>query len=58
MLDLSNLYRFSLDRYTTRSYLVYYTDVVDDTPRVVVLDHNALRLRIMYAYHDVPIVDI
>ena len=45
------LYLFSLDRHTTRKglqcSLLYYTAVIDDTPRVVVPDHDDLRLRIM-----------
>ena len=33
---------------------MYYTAVAGDTPRVVVPDHNNLRLRIMYKCHDDP----
>ena len=50
--DLPPLYRSSVDRYTTRNGLLYYTVVAGDTPRVVVPTHNDLRLRIMYACHD------
>ena len=52
--DLSALYRSSLDRYTTRNRLLYYTAVAGDTPRVVVPTHNDLRLRILYECHDAP----
>ena len=52
--DLSALYRSSSDRYTTHNWLLYYTAVAGDTPRVVVPAHNDLRLRIMYECHDAP----
>ena len=52
--DLTALYRSSVDRYTTRNGLLYYTAVAGETPRVVVPDHNDLRLRIMYESHDAP----
>ena len=52
--DLPPLYRSSVDRYTIRNGLLYYTVVAGDTPRVVVPTHNDLRLRIMYECHDAP----
>ena len=52
--DLPALYRSSVDRYTVRNGLLYYTAVAGDTPRVVVPTHNDLRLRIMYEFHDAP----
>ena len=52
--DLLPLFRSSVDRYTTRNGLLYYTVVAGDTPRVVVPTHNDLRLRIMYECHDTP----
>ena len=48
------VYRSSTDRYTVHNGLLKYTAVAGDTPRVVVLDHGDLRLRIMYEYHDAP----
>ena len=53
--DLPALYRSPLDRYTTRNGLLYFTAVTDDTPRIVVLSHDDLRLRIMSECHDAPI---
>ena len=52
---LSKQYRSSVDRYTTRDGLLFYTAVSGDTPRVVVPTHNDLRLRIMYECHDAPV---
>ena len=52
--DLLSLYRSSLDRCTTRDRLLDYTAVADDTTRVVIPSHNALRLRIMFECHDAP----
>ena len=52
--DLPSFYRSSLDPYTTRNGLVYYTVVAGDTPRVIVPTHNSLRLRIMYECHNIP----
>ena len=50
---LPALYRSSSDR-KIRKGLQYYTAVDGHTPRVVVLAHNNLRLRIMYECHDAP----
>ena len=50
----SALYRSSLDRYTTRNGLLYYTAVAGNTSRVVVPAQINLRLRIMYECHDAP----
>ena len=52
--ELPALYRYSLDRYTTLNGLLSYTAVADNTPRVVVPDHDYLRLRIMFECHDAP----
>ena len=52
--DLPALYQSSVDRYTTRNGLLYYTAVAGDTPRVVVPTHNDLHLRILYECHDAP----
>ena len=46
--DLPPLYLSSLDRYTSRKGLMYYTAITEYTPRVVVPDHDVLRLRIMF----------
>ena len=51
---LPAMYRSSLDRYTQRNGLLYYTAVNGDTPRVFVPTRNDLRLRIMYECHDAP----
>ena len=48
------LYRSSVDRYTTRNGLLYYTSVTGDIPRVVIPTHNDLLLRVMYGCHDAP----
>ena len=52
--DLPALYQSSADRYTTRNGLLYYTAVTGDTPRVVVLTHNDLLVRILYECLDAP----
>ncbi|CAI5703340.1 unnamed protein product [Peronospora effusa] len=52
---LPAMYRSSLDRYTQRNGLLYYTAVNNDTPRVVVPPQHDLRLRIMFECHDAPI---
>ncbi|CAI5709835.1 unnamed protein product [Peronospora effusa] len=52
---LPSMYRSSLDRYTQRNGLLYYTAVNNDTPRVVVPPQHDLRLRIMFECHDAPI---
>ncbi|CAI5711096.1 unnamed protein product [Peronospora effusa] len=52
---LPAMYRSSLDRYTQRDGLLYYTAVHNDTPRVVVPPQHDLRLRIMFECHDAPI---
>ena len=46
--DLPARYRSSLNRYTTRNGLLYYTAVPDDAPRVVVPDHDDFCLRIIF----------
>ena len=53
--ELSKQYRSSADRYSTRNGLLNYTAIADDTPRIVILTHKDLRLRIMFECHDAPI---
>ena len=52
---LPAMYRSSIDRYTQRDGLLYYTAVNGDTPRVVVPAKHDLRLRIMFECHHAPI---
>ena len=44
-----------MDRYTVLNGLLQYSAVAGDTTRVVVPDHDDLRLRIMYEYHEAPV---
>ena len=50
--DFQLLYRSSLDRYTFRNGLLYYTVFVGDTSGVVVPAHDDLRPRSIYEFHD------
>ena len=38
-----------------RNGLIQYSAVAGHTTRDVIPDHDALRLRIMYEYHDTPV---